>query len=514
MVHPMTNNPARPAAAAAFDAATDVVVETRLFRRERTRLALWLAVGAFAAGVLSSSAFGQQSSPTPTPVIGQDVIAERQFTGLAKQDGVLVRSGPSEGELAVAKLNVGDEVVVVHRRDPFLRILPPAGTFCLVPKARVDVSGQVGGGVQRGRVSEAAPVRVGSTLSTSIGSTALRLAAGDEVRVIGEEGIYYKIEPPKLVFFYVSLSDLKKGREVSVSETPVGWVTSDLPSPQDVAEPAVAESDAVEMDGPADALPPAIADSSLPADAVLDEEAAPADAPEVAQAPEPAPAPSGAAATLIAEFEALNERYLVEAEKPLAEQPLDALEADYTALVARATEAGDASSKALIPIIETRLKTIAIRRTALDDLRAVEEMRDRLATRQLELQAEKEELAERAERANVQVYEAVGLLVPSTLQVRDGVLFRLCDPETRRTVIYLKADGDAARSLSGNLQRFIGVRGEVIDDRATEMKYVSVTESAVVSPSDVFGQVAARIVPPSLLKDATASADTASATGE
>ncbi len=512
-MHPNPNRSTRPAAVAVASLdATDLVVQTRLFHRPRTKLALWLAAGTFAAGVLAGNAYGQ-STPAPATV-GQDVIADRQFTGLAKRDGVVVRSGPGEGELAVATLNVGDEVVVVHRRDPFLRVLPPAGTFCLVPKARVNVSGPASGGMQSGRVVEAAPVRVGSTLSTSIGSTALRLAAGDEVRVIGEEGIYYKIEPPKLVFFYVSLSDLKKGREVRVEETPIGWVTSDIAPPAEIAGPAVAEAaPPIEVDGAADAAPPiAMADGSLPPDAIiedgLDTEA------EQEATPPAAPA---ATAALLAEFEALNERYLVEAEKPLVEQPLDTLEADYTALVASATEmgeAGDASAKALIPIIETRLKTIAIRRTALDDLRAVEAMRDRLADRQLELQAEKEELAERAERANVQVYEAVGLLVPSTLQVRGGTLFRLCDPETRRTVIYLKADGDAARTLAGNLQRFIGVRGEVVNDRVTEMKYVNVSESAVVAPEDVFGSVAARIIPPSLLDTATASADTGSATGE
>ena len=131
-------------------------------------------------------------------------------------------------------------------------------------------------------------------------------------------------------------------------------------------------------------------------------------------------------------------------------------------------------------------------------------MRDEMAQRQKALEAEQEELTQRVQRGNIEVFTAVGQLRPSSLQVGSGqhTLFRLVDPDTQRTVIYLQARGEAEESLRNQLDRFIGVRGDVLRDSDLEMKYVKVTESKIVDVEELFGNVAAKIIPPSMIDPA------------
>ena len=468
-----------------------LAVEVRLFR---PRLAVRLAACAFAAGVLTTALpAAAQDAPAG------DVMSAKQFTGLAVEDGVVVRAGPGVAELSVHALDKGDEVVVVNRRGDFLQILPPPGTFCLVPKARVNVRGQLDGDGQVGVVSDALNVRVGSTLNQAVGSTALRLSPGEEVRVVGEEGIYYKIEPPKLAFFYVPVSQLGKGREVRVTDGEAGWVVADVPRPTPT-ETVETSAEPVEL-AEVEEEPVVEVDDMLVADAPLvTESPTPEPEPEVPDVAPPVPA---APSPLAAEFEAVDARYVAAAETPLVEQPLEELEAAYADLLADATaalESGDASAAAVLPVVEARLKTVRLRRQALDDLAAMKDMRRLLDDRQAALEAEREELAEMTERGRVSVYDAVGELQTSSLQVRGGgSLFRLCDPATKRTIIYLRADGESAAALAGQLGRFVAVRGVAGRDEALDLRQISVSEFAVVNPQDVFGTVAAKLVPPSLI---------------
>ena len=498
-----------------------LAVEVRLFR---PRLAVRLAACAFAAGVLTTTLPAAAQDATAAA----DVMSAKQFTGLAVEDGVVVRAGPGVAELSVHALDKGDEVVVVNRRGDFLQILPPAGTFCLVPKARVNVRGEIDGSGQVGLVSDALNVRVGSTLNQAVGSTALRLAPGEEVRVVGEEGIYYKIEPPKLAFFYVPVSQLGKGREVRVGEGESGWVVADVPRPTPAEPPAdpagtpePVELAEVEQEPAADveetqdmvvAEAPLVTESPTPAvDAELPE------LPDLPDLPEVAPAPA-APSPLAAEFEAVDARYVAAAEQPLVEQPLEGLEAAYADLLADATaalESGDASAAAVLPVVEARLKTVRLRRQALDDLAAMKDMRRLLDDRQAALEAEREELAEMTERGRVSVYDAVGELQTSSLQVRGGAsLFRLCDPATKRTMVYLRADGESAAALAGQLGRFVAVRGTAGRDEALDLRQISVAEFAVVDPDDVFGTVAAKLVPPSLIPTGAQASAPRQAAGE
>ena len=494
-------------------AANAVQTQVRLFRRPVSRKALRLAAAAFATALFVgvTPALAQDESD-PSATVGQSFLAPRQFVGVARTDGTIVRGGPAAGELAVASLPQGAEVTVIARQGDFLRILPPDDTFCLVPKSRVNVRGAVGEGTQTGRVSEGLSVRVGSSLSDGVGSTAQRLRAGDVVRVVGEQGNYYRIEPPKMVFFYVAINEMSKGREVAVTETPVGWAVADLPEEVDEASAELAARttvDAVMQDEPeAPALQEPEVEEQAQAEIVVADEAPDVELPDEAPAVELPPAPPVAVATaeVMATFESLDARYTEGAELPLEDQPLDELEADYAALVAKAGEAGDPASLNLVPVIEARLKTIQIRRDALADLAEIRQMQASVEDRRTALEAERAELAERVEAGRIQVYEAVGELQTSSLQTRGGTLFRLVDPVSKHTIIYARATGDEAAALAGRLTRFIGIRGEVIEDELLKLKYVRVTESQLVDPSEVFDNVAAKLIPPSLTRpDAVAA---------
>ncbi len=233
--HLASDNPAHmevhvsPANAPQFDRLPDR--QTRLFHKPMPRYALRLAAAAFAVTVLASAtpAGAVQDDTDTAETVGSGMLAARQFAGIAGRQGVIVRAGPSAGDVAVASLDDGAEVTVIARQASFLRILPPDGTFCLVPKSRVDIRGTIEEGPQSGRVSESLSVRVGSALSDDIGRTAARLRTGDVVRVLGEQGNYYRIEPPKMVFFYVPVAEMRKGRELLVNESTAGWTVAELP---------------------------------------------------------------------------------------------------------------------------------------------------------------------------------------------------------------------------------------------------------------------------------------------
>ena len=470
--------------------------------RRVARWALWLAAGAFATAVLATTtpADALQSNPAS---VGDSVLAQQQFIGKAARDGVVVRAGASESELAISTLRTGEEVVVIHARKPFLRILPPDGTFCLVAKARVNVRG-TSGGEQTGRITESVTVRVGSNLTADISDTGVRLGTGDEVRVIGEDGIFYKIAPPKMVFFYVSMSDLAKDRQVHVKESPIGWSVAPATSPtQETAPqnpPALTDNTADTTTGDIDPAEANADDIESATDANLDTD------PDILVNPLPTTRPTQSPLTSV--FTTLDAYYEEQTQQPLEQQPLADLETQYTELLARIDEAGDSSSLGLKPVVEARLKTIAIRRSALDDLQAIRSMRAEVADRQASLEAERDELSERVEKGTITMYDAVGQMLPSTLQVRGGTLFRLCDPVTRRTLIYVRATDEAtARALTGQLDRFVGVRGSIVQDRGLDLRYIEVAESAIVAQADVFGSVAAKLIPPSMVNPALAQSE-------
>ena len=483
----------------------------------RSGLAALLLPAAVAVLLATAPAPAQSDAGTGGDRQAEGMILSHQFLGAARRDGTVVRAGAGEGEFAVAALDKGRQVVVVGISGQWLRILPPEQAFCLVPKADVNLRGEADG-ERIGRVTDKCSVRVGSTLSQGVDAVAARLSPGDEVQVVGEDSQYYHVTPPKSVFFYVAQKDLEQVREVKVTPTARGWKVGELPAAQAPAAQAPAEPEPSPATPPAPAitrtpaqpadepvpptvLPPGDDDGAAAADDTADA-TTPDAAPEVpAEAAPSAEAPATRPA-LVEAFRALDARYVDEAAKPLEEQPLADLRSQYADMLARTAD--DPAGPAVKPLIEARLKTIEIRQAALDDLRSIQSMREQMVKRQQALQAEQGELATRAQRGNVTMYAAVGQLQPSSLQIGGGSLYRLCDPQTGRTLVYLRADGQAAAALGKSLEKFVGVTGETVNDADLELKYVRVAKVADVDPSQLFETVAAEMIPPSLVQKAAA----------
>ncbi len=458
-----------------------LVIGTRLFHRRLRPAAIWAAllIG-LAVLLLCSTPAGAAMQGTPT--IGEQLIAERQFMGAGARDGVIVRSGPTTEHTTVATLRRNEEVVVVHVNGEFLRILPPDGAFCLVPTSRVELTGTSEGSLRVGRITQTCSVRAGSRVSTMPGEITARLSVDDEVRIIGEDADYYRIVPPKGVFFYVHKNDLQRGREVSVSETARGWSVAEISAdavarnPQQdageqVAPPDEQMADATETDAPGVVIPDVVIPTTQPA--------------------------------ILGAIRELDERYARATELPLEQQPLDELREGYAAQLAAAE--ADPAMTAAIPALKTRLQTIELRQEVLEDLRQMQAMRDTMQQREQAIDAEKQELAQRAESAKVSKFTAVGQLQASTLQIGSGSLFRLCDPANGRTLIYLRAEGETATTLARNIEKFIGVRGETVLDEDLDLKFIKVAEISAVDPQQLFKTVAAEIFPPSLTRSADAA---------
>ena len=123
-----------------------------------SRIILALA-SAFACAALLPAMAHADPAAAPTPAAD---AAQQPFYGLINQDNVYLRSGPSDVFYATAKLNKGAKITVVATRDPWLKIVPPEGSYCYVARAYVEKRGD--GTV--GRVTKNdLNVRAGSSLN-------------------------------------------------------------------------------------------------------------------------------------------------------------------------------------------------------------------------------------------------------------------------------------------------------------------------------------------------------------
>ena len=96
------------------------------------------------------------------------------------------------------------------------------------------------------------------------------------------------------------------------------------------------------------------------------------------------------------------------------------------------------------------------------------------------------------------MYADVGTLKTSRLQNgTGGLLYRLTDPSTSRTIVYLRSDDSA--KYGAMIGKFIGVKGEVTSESALQMKVVVPTDAKEIDPNTLYRTAAAQIVPPSML---------------
>ena len=191
-----------------------------------------------------------------------------------------------------------------------------------------------------------------------------------------------------------------------------------------------------------------------------------------------------------ADFEKLEADFASEAAKPLEDQKPAELAAGYDK-VAKSGALPDSLRK----IAEYKAAMLKAHADDQKEFLAVKKQQDEANARMASLKAEHQELEARAKTTEVKSYTAVGTLRPSSLQQGQSVLFRLTDPASGRTVIYVRSNDPKIGSM---VNQFVGVTGSVVDDSSLSIKLIEPTGIDAVDQTKLYKSVMAQIIPPSL----------------
>ncbi len=438
--------------------------------------------------VPAAGALAQDAVPQP------DVANSKyQIDGIVNVDSVYVRSGPGEGYYPTQTLAKGSAITVVGIKFDWLKILPPDNSFSYVGAVFVDRSSDgTTGKINRNDVN----IRAGSLVNAMKTTVQTRLNSGDEVRIIGKEDEYLKIKSPAGAYLYINKEYVTVARPaLADTATP----TSATPNTAAVKHDAVATDNqkpalnatgsSIAGSGAIVTRTPTTAPSPLAAIAPTTNPSAVA----MAAAPSTQPAqvavlPPPSAEELFGQYEATFSEM---SKQPLDSQPIAELMGKYQTIASSAT-----LSDELKNVVNIRLATLKARLDNKAKLVEIQRLEKLDKARQLALQAEQQELAERLKQNQIQVFVAVGQLQPSSLQVGGGTLYRLVDPATGRTEIYVRTSDPKITGLMG---QFVGVNGQTSDDPQLSLRVIDPTDALAVDEAKVNSSVMASILPPSLL---------------
>ncbi len=433
---------------------------------------------AILASVLSVSAFSITLAPTAHAQDAAELeMADFQFSSIITADNVYVRSGSSESDYPVVKLSKGDNVIAVGRKFDWVKILPPENTYCLVGKAWIEKRGD--GSV--GRVREESSnvnVRIASNLNNMITKVAMQLHGGADVKILGEQDEYFKIAPPAGTYMWVHQKFVEPVKRVEVvsnnGQVEIRPLDPNKPTPN-ANTPKETTGEVASTTGQTPATQPTSTD------------VASTDTPGPTTVPTAAVASAGEK-----EFDALEARFEEASKLPLEQQPIDELLPAYEKLVA-----AKQIPESMLRLAEFRVKGLKIRQEALAELKETQRLRDQLASQSKPLEAEGQEMSQRIEEARIKQFTAVGTLRQSALPYGGRTLYRLTDPATGRTVVYVNSDDANVIKLEG---MFIGIRGTVTEDPARKIKFIQPGEVEQIDPAGVIkGSITSTLTPPSLL---------------
>jgi SH3-like domain-containing protein len=388
--------------------------------------------------------------------------ARHIFEGQLNANAVQVRSRPSEDAYATMKLKKGDQVTVVGIKGQWLKIEPPEGSFAYVAKSFINLRGD--GTV--GRATRDTLAHAGSQLNELAVVTMATVHEGEDVQIIGQYNEYFKIKPPKDSYVYINKQFVD----------PIETVKAE--SKQLPGDPPEARNDKPERNTSPAGQDAASTPTTRPSETVADGNTAPA-----------ATQPAGFNA--IAEYEKLEEQFTAINKQPIGEQPLPDLMAGYQKVIA-----SDDLPSSMRSIAEIRLATVKARNDAREKFLVVRENQKKMTEQRQAMAAERQEIEERIKKNDVQVYAAVGTLRPSSLQIGQGMLYRLTDPASGRTVCYIRVTEAKYGPLLG---QFIGIRGTITSDPQLKSIVENPIEAAPVDQTKVNGSIAAQIIPPSLM---------------
>ncbi|HEY2584326.1 MAG TPA: SH3 domain-containing protein [Tepidisphaeraceae bacterium] len=426
---------------------------------------LFLAATLAVTSCCALPAFLRAEDSAPSEAEGKHV-----FQGEVNANSVFIRSRGSEDAYPTMKLNKGDKITVVGIRGQWLKIEPPEGSFAYVAKSYVELHGD--GTV--GRVTHDTLAHVGSQINAMAAVAMANVHEGDSLQIVGQWNEYFKVKPPAGSYLFINKQFVDPVKTVQPAEA----VAKDKPEKTD-SNP-----------GPSDTAPPA------PEHPVVITERNPSTQPAggsaVAEASPAAPATTQPAQfDPVVEYGKLEQQFLALNGKPIGEQPLPELLAGYQKVLA-----SDELPSSMRSIAEFRVATLTSRNEAREKFLALQENQKKMAAQRQALAAERQEIEDRIKKNDVQVYAAVGTLRPSSLQVGTGMLYRLTDPATGRTVCYVRTSDSKYGPFLG---QFIGVRGTVSNDPQLKSIVENPIEVKEVDQTQVNGSIAAQLVPPSLM---------------
>jgi uncharacterized protein YgiM (DUF1202 family) len=457
--------------------------------RRVSLLAITLLAAALTVTAMSLRA--QDAGPSEAPAATPDVPnAPFNFVGEVNANNVYVRSGPSDSYYPTTKLNKGTQVTVRGTKFQYVKIEPPPGSFSYVGKAYVERRGD--GAV--GRVNTAANVRTGSELNPMKTTVQTKLEPGTDVKILGEQEEYYKIEPPAGAYLFVQkdfVTPLK--RIVTEGEQ----VATNPPAQKEQAPDA--SPPATDTTGTTDKIAELVTQGDKPE--AQPQQAGPATTPvATGEAPDHSASTTRpndtqpAHASADARFEKLEAEFEAASQRPVIDQPVDELLTNFQSLTQDET-----LPESLKRVADTRVAALKVRKQAREEFAAVRKGQEEMESRRKALQAEREELEEQIQKTNVEFFAAVGTLRPSSLQQgpRGTTLYRLTDPQTGRTLLYVRS-GD--RTFGAMVNQFVGVKGELKADPLLRLKVITPTETRPIDQAKVGGTIAATVIPPTLLR--------------
>ncbi len=413
--------------------------------------------------------FAQDASVKADASVKQEQVdnSKLAFAGVVNSDNVYVRSGPSENYYPTQKLSKGDKVTVVGIKFEWLKIVPPEGSFCYVAKSYVEKVNDTTGRVSRPSIN----VRAGSALNPQKGTIQTQLQDGDSISILGEQDEYYKIKPPAGAFVFVNKQFVEPIRQLAAGETPV------VPTPR-LPTPKPPET-SIQVSG---TTPTAPGTDSAPA--VTDNTPAPVApvAPAATQTAEQAQAE--------ADYDKAETDFAAASAQPLENQPLADLISRYTAL-----SANNNLPVTLRRNADRRLAALKSRVDAQNEILAVKKLREESNERIAKLKAEQDTIQQHLNGIGLRLFTALGNLESSALEQNGAPLYRLTDPATSHTIIYVKSDN----SLPAKVGTLVGVKGDILADETLGVKVITPTAVETVDPSAVGKTVSAQLMPSSML---------------
>jgi len=170
-----------------------------------TRKVLILVLAMLAIGLSWHAAVAQEKKET------------KPWVGMVTGTRVYVRAGPNLAAYQCTSLSKPTKVTVVGTTAGWLKILPPPGTFSAVLKDYVQLSAD---GKTGTIVKDDIWVRAGGNLrSKDFWAIQRMIRRGEKVDILGTSGGFYRINPPKDAYFYISQRYVAPATEVAKTDT-------------------------------------------------------------------------------------------------------------------------------------------------------------------------------------------------------------------------------------------------------------------------------------------------------